>query len=388
MVVFLQPHRHESLLGHFALALAEHIAAEHGGKREGDERGGEQSRDEGYAQRNEHPALHAAEEEERGEADDDDERGVENRHAHLARGVVDQFYYRHPVGFGQLSVLPYVLVHVLHIHYGVVHERADGNGKSAERHGVYAYAHGVEHYHCHEEGKRDGDERDDGGARIGEEYHQHYDHEDCSLDERLLHVVHAALYEVSLAEDVCRDMYVCRQVALQLVERTVELFGELQRAGVWLLGHGEEHRGVCLLARCSELRRLVAHLYVCHVGKRYDALAVLLHDARPELVEVVGRRYASDDVFVAVFIAHAAVGVGVHATCARHHVGERNAEVLHLAGADEYLILLYVAAMHADLCHAARGEQVRTDYPVGIRPEVLQRGLVARQTDDEHFAED
>ena len=82
-VVFLQPHRHESLLRHLTIAFVQHIAAEHWCERKSHKCGSEQSRDESYAKRYEHPALHTAEEEQRGKADDNDKRGIENRHTHL-----------------------------------------------------------------------------------------------------------------------------------------------------------------------------------------------------------------------------------------------------------------------------------------------------------------
>ena len=95
-----------------------------------------------------------------------------------------------------------MLVHVLHIDYGVVDERTDGNGKTAECHGVDADAKGIEHYHGNEKREGYGDERDDRGAHVGEEEHKDYHNEDGTLDERLLYVVDATLDEIGLTEDV------------------------------------------------------------------------------------------------------------------------------------------------------------------------------------------
>ena len=183
LVIPLEPYCHKGLLAHLAIALAEQIAAEHGRKRERHQRRRHECRHKGDAQRDEHAALHATEEEQRRKAHDDDEGRVEDGHTHLARGFIDQLDDGHALGLGQLPVQPDVLVDILHIDYGVVDQRPDGYRQTAQGHGVDAYAEGVEHYHRHEKRQGDGDQRDDGGAHIGKEYHQDDDHKDGSLDE-------------------------------------------------------------------------------------------------------------------------------------------------------------------------------------------------------------
>ena len=61
--------------------------------------------------------------------------------------------------------------------------------------------------------------------------------------------------------------------------------------------------------------------------------------------------------------------------------------MLHLARTDEYLILLDVAAMHADLSHASGRKQARTYHPIGISTKVLLRSVLAGEAHNEHFAE-
>ena len=133
--------------------------------------------------------------------------------------------------------MAYVLVDILHIDYGVVDERTDGNGKTAEGHCVDADAKGIEHYHRYEEREGYGDERDDRGAHVGEEEHQNDDNKDGTLDERLLHVVDATLDEIGLTEDVG----ILWQRLLKVVKCKVEVLGEVDGAGVGLLGYGEEY---------------------------------------------------------------------------------------------------------------------------------------------------
>ena len=168
----------------------------------------------------------------------------------------------------------------------------------------------------------------------------------------------------------------------------VQMGRQVERTGVGLLGHGKQHGGVSPFAGHAQFGRLAAHAYVGHIGKGDNALTALLHRTGLELVDIIGRGDAAYDVLVAVLVAHAAVGIGVHAAGAGHHVGEAYAEVLHLAGVDEYLVLLDVATVDAHLGHATGREQPWADDPVGIGAQVLHGGLVAGKAHDEHFAQD
>ena len=122
LVIILKPYGKEGFLGHFAFALAEQVAAQHGGERQCHEGRSKEGCDEGYAEGYEHASLHAAEEEERGEAYHDDERGIEYRHTHFARSVEHEFDNWHALCLGQFAILAYMLVHVLHIYYSIVDE--------------------------------------------------------------------------------------------------------------------------------------------------------------------------------------------------------------------------------------------------------------------------
>ena len=148
-------------------------------------------------------------------------------------------------------------------------------------------------------------------------------------------------------------MYICRKVGLQFVERIVQLFGEYQRTGIRLFCHSEQYCRTCLLACHAELGRLVADLDVCDIGKCYHALAVFLHDAGTDLVDIVGRGDAADDIFVAVFIAHTTIGVGVHAACAGHNFEVRFLRIEdtcpHLALATINIVLQVPSGHHVEV---------------------------------------
>jgi len=107
---------------------------------------------------------------------------------------------------------------------------------------------------------------------------------------------------------------------VKVLKSEVELLCEVDGAGVGLLCHGEEHGRTGSFAADAELGRLIAHLDVSHVGEGDDTLTVLLYDARAELLDVVGGGDAADDVFVAILIAYATVGIDVHVACGSHDV--------------------------------------------------------------------
>ena len=249
----------------FIFFTAQQVRAEHGRQRQRHYRRGCQGGDEGDAQRDEHAPLHAAQEEQGHEADDDDERGVEDGHAHLARGVEHYLQHGQTALGRQEAVFVQAAPDVLHIDDGVIDQRTDGDGHTAQTHGVDGEPHVVEHQHGHDERQGQGDERNEGRPHVGQEEEQHDDHEDAAFDERLAHVADGAFDEAALAEDVGRYLHVGGQVLLQVLEGGFQLAGQLQRAGGGLLGHGEQHGGFAPFRGQSQLGRLRADAHVGHV---------------------------------------------------------------------------------------------------------------------------
>ncbi|MNS82836.1 hypothetical protein D3C72_1165930 [compost metagenome] len=146
--------------------LAEQVIARHRCDGERDDERGEDRHEVGEAQRLQQPALDAREEEERQEDQHDDERREEDRPAHLAAGVVDDFQDRQPLVFGPGPVLAQPAVHVLHVDDGVIHQRADRDRQATERHGVDRSAEGLERQHGHQQGERYRQQRNERRAQI------------------------------------------------------------------------------------------------------------------------------------------------------------------------------------------------------------------------------
>ena len=125
----------------FAGRIFQQIAAKHRGERKGHEGRGKQRYDETYAQRCQHAAFESGKEEEGNEANHNDERGVENGHAHLARSVEDYLHLRLALLRGKLGIEAEVLEHIFHIDNSIVDQRTNGNGHTADTHGVDGQPH-------------------------------------------------------------------------------------------------------------------------------------------------------------------------------------------------------------------------------------------------------
>ncbi len=137
----------------------------------------------------------------------------------------------------------------------------------------------------------------------------------------------------------------------------------------------------------SHTRRFCPRPYVSHIGQHHGASARQgFHNGLCHFCGVGRGEQAAEDIFVAILVEHAARGILCHAACGLKHIGERNAEMAHAPGVQLHLILTDVAAHHRDLRHASRGEQTRTDGPVGQRAQVRQRSAVGGEADEHDFA--
>ena len=103
---------------------------------------------------------------------------------------------------------------VLYVHNGVIDQRTDGNGHTAQAHGVDGEVHQVEHHQRGNHGQRNSDQRDNRGAQVAQEEYQDEDHEDTALQDGALYVAYRAFNEAALAEDVGMNLDVAGQVFL------------------------------------------------------------------------------------------------------------------------------------------------------------------------------
>ena len=371
------------------MLLSEQVAAEHGGEGEGHDGRSAERRDEGYAQRCKQATLHAGEEEEGNEADDDDQCGVQNRHAHFARGLEHHLHGALPQVGGEGTVFAQTLVDILHIDDGIVHKRADGDGHTAQTHGVDGKPHGVEGEERDDQRQGDGDQRDESGAHVQEEDEEYDDHKDAAFEERLADIVDGAAYEAFLTVDVGGHLHVVRERFCHVRQCGVEAFGQFERADVRLFRHGHHHAGFAFERCGAHLRCAVADFHFGNVGERHRHLSDAFDDGLPQVFGIVCGEHAPYDVFVAVFVKDAAGGVAVHLLHGTHHLAQPDAVVFQPCRVHECLVFLDVASEHRHLCHASRGEQPGAYGPVGQCAQVAHGGGVFGGKCHEHeFAQD
>ena len=58
--------------------------------------------------------------------------------------------------------------YVFHVHDGIVHQRTDGDGHTAQAHRVDGQPHVVKHQNGDQQRKREGDQRDDRSAYVAQ----------------------------------------------------------------------------------------------------------------------------------------------------------------------------------------------------------------------------
>ncbi len=175
-------------LGGILGACTQKVITEYRSQRESYYCRGYQGYDKRYAQRDEHTAFDAAEEEKRQETGDDYQRGIEDGHAYLGRCVVNDLKYRFAFGLGLRAVFAQALVDVFDIDYGIVDKRAYGNGDAAQRHGVERVAKCMQDNDCKNDGQGQSDNGDDRRAQVHQEEEQNDDDKERAFEQGLLKI--------------------------------------------------------------------------------------------------------------------------------------------------------------------------------------------------------
>ena len=269
-----------------SLAAAEQEAAQHRRECKGNDCGCRKCDQKRYAERYKHPALHTCKEEKRKERGGNDKSGVEYGHTHLRRGVEYHIYGRRPVLRRQRGVLPQAFVHILHIHDGIVHKATDGNGYTAEAHGVYRYSQHIKQQHSNDYGHRQGYNGDKCRAQIHQEEEQHYYNEQSTFEQRSLQIADGVLDKIALAEDIGVYFYIGGQRFLQRSQFAVYILGKLHGAFGRLFGNGYYHRRFGLDRSHAEARQTRALLYCGDVGKSYNSVFVGAYNSLAEFIHV------------------------------------------------------------------------------------------------------
>ena len=116
------------------LEVWQHVIGHHRRQRDRDHEAGEDRNDVGFAERREQPPLDSRQGKQRHEHQDDDRRRIDDAGSHLLRGRDDHVEGRSRIC--QRAVFAQMPEDVLDIDNGVIDQFADGDGETAQRHGV------------------------------------------------------------------------------------------------------------------------------------------------------------------------------------------------------------------------------------------------------------
>ena len=144
---------------------------------------------------------------------------------------------------------------VLDVHDGIVDELPDGDRYASERHRIDGHIEPLKNEECHDKRERNGAERDEGRTEVKKEEKQHDDHEERAISQRLDHVTDSGLDEIRLTKDVLVDLDPRGQAFLNVIESSVDLRGELDRASAGLFLDAHDDSGKRIASRIASLER-------------------------------------------------------------------------------------------------------------------------------------
>ncbi len=240
------------MLGQLAHARQQPVA-EHRRHRQRDDEAGEDRDDECDAERREQPPLDARQREHRQEHEHDDDRRVDDAGAHLCGGSRNDLDHAAPVAALGRPVQAEATIDILHVDHSVVDQRADGDGKPAERHGVDRQPHQLEHHQRAQHRQRDGDQRDERRLPVEQEHEQHDGDADQRFDQHAQQVGDGGLDEARLAELDIGGAHALRHHLLQLGQHRLDPARNADGVGLRLLLHSQDDTRLAVEAGIAPL---------------------------------------------------------------------------------------------------------------------------------------
>ena len=109
--------------------------------------------------------------------------------------------------------------------------------------------------------------------------------------------------------------------------------GQLDRAGLVLLGYGEQNGGLCALRCNTQARALCTDTHLANICQR-DGLTVVgqFDHTAGDLVGIFGRQHTAHDKLIAILIENATRRVERHIFCRCQHLVNRNAQQAQFFG--------------------------------------------------------
>ena len=288
---------------------------------------------------------------------------------------------------GLVEVLLQSAEDVLDIDDRIIDQFADGHRQAAQRHGVDRYPEIAEGQRRDDDRQGNGGQRDQAGAEIPEEDEQDDDHPHDAVTNGLADIADRSLDEIRLPKNVRDNGDVLRQALLKLGQRFVDALAQHERVGAGLFLDRKDDRPLAFDAGVAAAHRAG----VPHVGHFADGDRHGIAGPHHGIGHFIQRGRPADDAdqrFVALAQQKPAAGDDIRLLDGRGQLIQRHVMTREAFRRREHLVLLHLAAHHADLRHAGDGQQPLANFPVGDGPQFHRRrlagGLHAHQQDLAH----
>ena len=171
---------------------------------------GQRRHDKSDAERHEQASFHTGQREQRQEDQHDDDGRVKDGRPDFHRGMSNQFDRVHPVIVMLGPILLQSPQDVFNADHGIIDQPADGDGQTAQRHGVDRQPVILEDQRRHEDRHRNGGQRDHRWAQRAQEEKQDDGDEHRGADQLALQSADGGFNETGLAEGHLRRFHASR----------------------------------------------------------------------------------------------------------------------------------------------------------------------------------
>ena len=197
----------------------------------------------GDGERLEERARQAADEKDRDQHDDIDQRGVNDRLANFERGFEDDSGGRFLDAF--LAILAQAADDVLDVDDGIVDHDADRDDETGQDHRIERRAGVIQHEDAGHEREGNGQQADERGPPFEQEGDDNHRHEQAAEQQRRLQIVERDFDEIGRSENGRIDLHF-RQTGLNFFDRLFDALGGLERIGPRILFDDQEQAGLAV----------------------------------------------------------------------------------------------------------------------------------------------
>ncbi len=366
-----QQHPHQQVLARrvpvaAGFPAAHHRLAEHRRKQQCKEQGAEHGQRDRVGERPEGLAFDSIEREQGQKDNDDDRDGEDNRPAYFPAGAP------HKLDARQVRLRPvHDPVDVLDHHHRAVHDHADGDGKTAQRHQVGADAESA-HRQCGEE-HRERYRRSDHQARPdpAHEHEQYQRHQHNPLRQRARHGLHRLVHQFFLLV-VGHNAHALGQRLLHLGQLRLDPVDHRRGIrAVQLHDHAGNHF-LLAVPRLEPPAYGAAGFNTGHVVQMDRGAVYRLHHNGGQVIEAVGEAHRAHQKLFAAPLQKLGAHVEIVFAHPVEHFGKRHVVTNQRLGVNIDLVLLLIAADAQHLGDARHRLQLVLHNPVLHRAQFRQ----------------